>query len=48
LWKPLRYAQTGGLAGATFITALLVSVLYSIAVLDLKIVKWELKPKETV
>ena len=41
LWKPLCYAQIGGLAVATFITLLLVPVLYSISVLDLKIVKWE-------
>jgi multidrug efflux pump subunit AcrB len=41
LWKPLCYAQIGGLAVATFITLLLVPVFYSIAVLDLKIVKWE-------
>jgi multidrug efflux pump subunit AcrB len=41
LWKPLCYAQIGGLAVATFITLLLVPVLYSIAVLDLKIVKWK-------
>jgi multidrug efflux pump subunit AcrB len=40
LWKPLCYAQIGGLAVATFITLLLVPVLYSISVLDLKIVKW--------
>ncbi len=43
LWKPLCYAQIGGLAVATFITLLLVPVFYSIAVLDLKIVKWETK-----
>jgi multidrug efflux pump subunit AcrB len=47
LWQPLCYAQIGGLAVATFITLLLVPVLYSIAVLDLKIVKWETKPEET-
>jgi multidrug efflux pump subunit AcrB len=41
LWQPLCYAQIGGLAVATFITLLLVPVLYSIAVLDLKIVKWD-------
>ena len=41
LWKPLCYAQIGGLAVATFITLLLVPVFYSIAVLDLRIVKWE-------
>ncbi len=48
LWQPLCYAQIGGLAVATFITLLLVPVLYSIAVLDLKIVKWETKTEETV
>jgi len=41
LWKPLCYAQIGGLAVATFITLLLVPVFYSIAVMDLRIVKWE-------
>jgi multidrug efflux pump subunit AcrB len=41
LWQPLCFAQIGGLAVATFITLLLVPVLYSIAVMDLKIVKWE-------
>jgi len=40
LWKPLCYAQIGGLAVATFITLLLVPVFYSISVLDLKIVRW--------
>jgi multidrug efflux pump subunit AcrB len=40
LWQPLCYAQIGGLGVATFITLLLVPVLYSIVVLDLKIVKW--------
>jgi multidrug efflux pump len=43
LWQPLCYAQIGGLAVATFITLLLVPVLYSIFVLDLKIIRWELK-----
>jgi Cu/Ag efflux pump CusA len=43
LWQPLCYAQIGGLAVATFITLLLVPVLYSIFVLDLKIIKWESK-----
>lgn len=41
LWQPLCYAQIGGLAIATFITLLLVPVLYAIFVLDLKLVKWE-------
>lgn len=40
LWQPLCYAQIGGLGVATFITLLLVPVLYSIFVLDLKIVSW--------
>lgn len=41
LWKPLCYSQIGGLGIATFITLLLVPVLYAIFVLDLKWVKWE-------
>ena len=41
LWKALCYAQIGGLAVATSITLLLVPVLYSIFVLDLKWIKWE-------
>lgn len=40
LWQPLCYAQIGGLCVATFITLLMVPVLYSIFVLDLKIVRW--------
>jgi multidrug efflux pump subunit AcrB len=43
LWEPLCYAQIGGLTVATFITLLLVPVLFAIFVLDLKIVKWERK-----
>src|SRR5258708_1332178 len=45
LWKPLCYAQIGGLAVATFITLLLVPVFYSIFVLDLKWIKWETTDK---
>jgi multidrug efflux pump subunit AcrB len=41
LWQPLCYAQIGGLAVATFITLLLVPVFYSIAVLDLRMIRWE-------
>ena len=41
LWEPLCYAQIGGLTVATFITLLLVPVLYAAVVLDLKLVKWE-------
>jgi multidrug efflux pump subunit AcrB len=40
LWEPLCYAQIGGLTIATFVTLLLVPVLYAIFVLDLKLVKW--------
>jgi len=40
LWEPMCYAQIGGLTAATFITLLLVPVIYAIAVLDLKVVKW--------
>jgi len=35
------YAQIGGLCIATFVTLLLLPVIYSIFVLDLKLVKWE-------
>ncbi len=45
LWEPLCYAQIGGLTIATFITLLLVPVLYAIFVEDLKIVRWDL-PEE--
>lgn len=43
LWEPLCYAQIGGLTIATFVTLLLVPVLYSIFVLDLKLIKWEIQ-----
>src|SRR5579859_1380101 len=46
LWQPLCYAQIGGLGVATFITLLLVPVLYSIFVLDLKIIRWDSKESE--
>jgi multidrug efflux pump subunit AcrB len=51
LWQPLCYAQIGGLTVATFITLLMVPVLYSIFVLDLKILTWdekEEKPEQAV
>jgi heme exporter protein D len=41
LWEPLCYAQIGGLTFATFVTLLLVPVIYATAVLDLKVVRWE-------
>jgi hypothetical protein len=37
----------GGLAVATFITLLLVAVLHSVFVLDLKIIRWETRMKES-
>src|SRR5215813_7822122 len=40
LWQPMCYAQIGGLTIATFVTLLLVPVLYATCVLDLKIVRW--------
>ncbi|MGC2110180.1 MAG: efflux RND transporter permease subunit [Candidatus Korobacteraceae bacterium] len=43
LWQPLCYAQIGGLTVATFITLLMVPVLYSIFVLDLKFLTWDAK-----
>jgi multidrug efflux pump subunit AcrB len=48
LWKPLCYAQIGGLAVATFITLLLVPVFYAIFVFDLKWIKWEVAEKKDV
>lgn len=39
LWEPLCYAQIGGLTVATFVTLLMVPVLYSIVAFDLKIVR---------
>jgi multidrug efflux pump subunit AcrB len=41
LWEPMCYAQMGGMMVATFITLLLVPVIYSIFVLDLKLIEWD-------
>jgi multidrug efflux pump subunit AcrB len=41
LWEALCYAQIGGLTLATVVTLFLVPVLYSLFVLDLKVVQWE-------
>lgn len=46
LWEPMCYAQIGGLSVATFITLLLVPVIYAIFVKDLKLVKWEKSGEE--
>ena len=46
LWEPMCYAQIGGLTLATVVTLILVPVIYALFVLDLKIVKWEVVPRE--
>jgi multidrug efflux pump subunit AcrB len=38
LWEPLCYAQIGGLTVATFVTLLMVPVIYAIVALDLNLV----------
>jgi multidrug efflux pump subunit AcrB len=45
LWEPLCYAQVGGLSFATVVTLLLVPVIYTIFIRDLKWIRWE-KPTE--
>jgi multidrug efflux pump subunit AcrB len=40
LWEPMCYSQIGGLIAATPVTLLIVPVLYSTFVLDLRIVRW--------
>lgn len=40
LWEPLCYTQIGGLTAATALTLLLVPVLYTIAVRDLRLFTW--------
>jgi len=41
LWEPLCYAQIGGLTVATFITLVLVPLIYTVFVRDLKLIRWE-------
>ncbi len=41
LWEGLCYTQIGGLTIATFVTLILVPVLYATFVLDLKVLRWE-------
>jgi len=41
LWEPLCYVQIGGLSVATGITLVLVPVLYTVFVKDLKLVRWD-------
>jgi multidrug efflux pump subunit AcrB len=40
LWEPLCWVQIGGLSFATVVTLVIVPILYSIFVLDLKLVRW--------
>ena len=40
LWEALCYAQIGGLSFATLVTLFIVPVIYSIFVLDLKLIRW--------
>lgn len=42
LWQPLYFAQIAGLSFATLGTLVLVPVLYTIAIKDLKVVRWDL------
>ncbi|HTL93761.1 MAG TPA: efflux RND transporter permease subunit, partial [Steroidobacteraceae bacterium] len=44
LWQPLCYAQIAGLSFAIFVTLILVPVLYTILVKDLKMIKWDTPP----
>lgn len=44
LWEGLCYTQIGGLTVATFVTLILVPVLYAIFVLDLKVLRWDEPP----
>ena len=46
LWKPFCYAQIGGLLVATVVTKLQVPVMYAIFVLDLKILKWDVRENQ--
>jgi multidrug efflux pump subunit AcrB len=51
LWEALCYAQIGGLSLATLVTLFIVPVIYSIFVLDLRVIKWgeaELALSDTV
>jgi hypothetical protein len=41
LWEPLCYAQIGGLTVATGITLVLVPLIYTVFVRDLRIIRWE-------
>lgn len=42
LWEPMCYAQIGGLLTAMCCTLLMVPVVYTIFVVDLKLIKWDI------
>jgi len=46
LWQPLCYAQIGGLTFATVVTLVLVPVLYTIVIQDLKLIRWDKPPTD--
>jgi len=46
LWRPLCFAQIGGLIAATFLTLLLVPVLYTILIRDLGWITWETRDRK--
>jgi multidrug efflux pump subunit AcrB len=48
LWEPLCYVQIGGLALATVITLVLVPVIYTIFVRDLRFIDWPTPPSASV
>ena len=40
-WQPLCYAQIAMLSFATLVTLVLVPILYTIAIKDLKVIRWD-------
>ncbi len=46
-WHPLCYAQIGGLTVATLLTLILVPVLYTIMIRDLKLIRWSAAEPDT-
>jgi multidrug efflux pump subunit AcrB len=44
LWQPLCYAQIAGLGFATVVTLVLVPVLYTVVVEDLRLIRWARVP----
>jgi multidrug efflux pump subunit AcrB len=46
LWEPLCYAQIGGLSAATVVTLVLVPVIYTVFVEDLKWIRWQTREEK--